>query len=100
VGRPDLPGHVREQAATLHESLRRKLLVLPETLEVYPAHFSGSMCGAGMSGKPSTTLAFEKRWNPKLSMDREQFVDDLVKSVPAKPADMETTLRFNQGRVV
>jgi glyoxylase-like metal-dependent hydrolase (beta-lactamase superfamily II) len=98
VGRPDLPGHAREHAADLHASLRQKLLSLPETLEVYPAHFSGSVCGAAMSGKPTTTLAFEKRWNPKLSMDRDEFVADVVKSAPPRPAEMDSILRFNQGR--
>jgi glyoxylase-like metal-dependent hydrolase (beta-lactamase superfamily II) len=98
VGRPDLPGHAREHAATLYESIRKKLLVLPETLEIYPAHFAGSACGAGMSGKPTTTIAFEKRFNPKLSMDRDEFVADVVKSAPAKPAGMDAIVRFNQGR--
>jgi len=98
VGRPDLPGHAREHAATMHESIRRKLLVLPETLEIYPAHFAGSACGVGMSGKPTTTIAFEKRWNPKLSMDRDQFIADVVGSSPAKPPEMEAILLFNRGR--
>ena len=57
VGRPDLPGHARENAALLYDSLHRKLFNLPETLEVYPGHFSGSACGAGMSGKPSIRYA-------------------------------------------
>jgi hydroxyacylglutathione hydrolase len=98
VGRPDLPGHAREQAAELYASLRQKLLSLPETLEVYPAHFSGSVCGAGMSGKPTTTIAFERRWNPTLSMDRDEFVADVVTSAPSRPAEMDSILRFNQGR--
>lgn len=98
VGRPDLPGRSRENAAELHDSLKRKLLSLPDTLEVYPAHFSGSVCGAGMSGKPVTTLAFEKRWNPMLSLGREEFVEAVSQGIPAKPAEMEAILRFNQGR--
>src|SRR5262249_35269686 len=63
VGRPDLPGRARENAGRLHDSIRAKLLTLPDGLEVYPGHFAGSACGAGMSGKPSSTIAFEKRWN-------------------------------------
>jgi hydroxyacylglutathione hydrolase len=98
VGRPDLPGRTRENAAELHASLQQKLLGLPDTLEVYPAHFSGSMCGAGMSGKPMTTLAFEKRWNPSLSLGCEDFVAKVSEGIPAKPAEMEAILRFNQGR--
>jgi glyoxylase-like metal-dependent hydrolase (beta-lactamase superfamily II) len=98
VGRPDLPGSARESAAQLYDSLKKKILVLPETLEIYPAHFSGSVCGAGMSGKPMSTLAFEKRWNPTLNFDCSDFVDKTTAGVPVKPAAMETTLRVNQGR--
>ena len=98
VGRPDLPGHERENAARLRHSLHDKLLGLPEDLEVYPAHFAGSACGAGMSGKPSSTIGFEKRWNPLLSADEATFVDTLSKSVPPKPEAMERILAFNRGR--
>lgn len=96
VGRPDLPGRSRENASELYDSLHTKLLTLPDTLEVYPGHFSGSVCGAGMSGKPSSTIAFEKRWNPMLSLDREAFVNALA-DVPAKPADMTAMLARNRG---
>src|ERR1041385_7217522 len=96
VGRPDLPGHERENAAQLHESLR-KIAALPDGIEVYPAHFAGSACGAGMSGKPASTIAFEKRWNPLLGKQREEFVAALV-DVSQKPADMQRILLQNQGR--
>ncbi|MEO8337068.1 MAG: MBL fold metallo-hydrolase [bacterium] len=98
VGRPDLPGHERENAAELHRSLHEKLLGLPSALEVFPAHFCGSPCGAGLSGKPSSTIAFEKRWNPLLGLAREAFVDEVGGSAAAKPGDMDGILRFNQGR--
>src|SRR5215813_10893675 len=84
VGRPDLPGHARENAGQLFDSIHTKLLTLSDELEVYPGHFSGSVCGAGMSGKPSSTIAFEKRWNPMLSKSREEFIAALAE-VPAKP---------------
>src|SRR5688572_14787009 len=97
VGRPDLPGHARENAAQIYDSIHGKLLTLPDDLEVFPAHFSGSMCGAGMSGKPSSTIAFEKRWNPLLGRSKEEFVAALA-DVPSKPAAMDDILLANRGR--
>jgi hydroxyacylglutathione hydrolase len=96
VGRPDLPGRTREHAAELYTSLHEKLLSLPGDLEIYPGHFSGSLCGSGLSGKPSSTIAFERRWNPTLSLDREAFVEALT-NVPPRPAEMERILAFNRG---
>lgn len=97
VGRPDLPGRARESAGELYDSIREKLLTLPDDVEVYPGHFSGSVCGIGMSGKPSSTIAFEKRFNPSLSKAREEFVAALA-GVPPKPVEMERILRANRGR--
>ncbi|WP_434424075.1 MBL fold metallo-hydrolase [Nannocystis pusilla] len=99
VGRPDLPGRAQESAGELWDSIHHKLLTLPGELEVFPAHFAGSACGAGISGKPSTTLAFELRFNPLLALDRERFIA-AVADVPPKPAEMEAILRDNRGRTV
>jgi glyoxylase-like metal-dependent hydrolase (beta-lactamase superfamily II) len=96
VGRPDLPGQARENAARLYNSLHDVLLALPDDVEVYPGHFSGSLCGAGLSGKPSSTIAFERRWNPMLALPRQAFVDSLA-TVPEKPADMASILAANRG---
>jgi hydroxyacylglutathione hydrolase len=96
VGRPDLPGRARENAETLYASVHAQLLTLPDDIEIYPGHFSGSVCGTGLSGKPTSTLAFERRWNPMLSMDRDAFVDALS-TVPRKPEEMERILAFNRG---
>jgi glyoxylase-like metal-dependent hydrolase (beta-lactamase superfamily II) len=96
VGRPDLPGRARENAAQLYTSIHQKLLTLPDDVEIYPGHFSGSLCGTGLSGKPSSTVAFERRWNPLLSIGRDAFVAALA-DVPAKPAEMERILASNRG---
>ena len=96
VGRPDLPGRARENAAELYTSIHEKLLTLADDIEVYPGHFSGSVCGAGLSGKPMSTIAFERRWNPMLTRDKQGFIDALA-DVPPKPAEMEQILSFNRG---
>jgi hydroxyacylglutathione hydrolase len=95
VGRPDLRGRARESASDLVDSLHGKLLTLPDDIEIYPGHFSGSLCGAGLSGKPSSTMAFEKRWNPMLSLERDAFIDRLA-DVPPEPVDMQQILQFNR----
>ena len=96
VGRPDLPGNAEESAAQLYKSLHETILTLDDALEIYPAHFSGSVCGAGMSGKASSTLAFEKRWNPALALDRAAFVEKMTTGVPPKPTDVEVFLNANR----
>jgi glyoxylase-like metal-dependent hydrolase (beta-lactamase superfamily II) len=96
VGRPDLRGHARESASDLYESLHQRLLTLPDDLEIYPGHFSGSMCGTGLSGKPSSTIGFERRWNPMLSLDRETLIERLA-DVPPEPDNMRAILAFNRG---
>jgi hydroxyacylglutathione hydrolase len=100
VGRPDLPGNAQENAAQLYKSLHEKILMLPDELEIYPGHFSGSVCGAGMSGKASSTLAFEKRWNPALTVDRAAFIEKMTSGTPPKPSNIGTVLHANRtGRL-
>jgi hydroxyacylglutathione hydrolase len=96
VGRPDLPGDERKNAALLHESVA-KLLALRDDVEVFPAHFGGSACGVGLSGKPSSTIGFEKRWNKTLTAARDQFIAEIGAAVPPKPAGMNAILAFNKG---
>jgi hydroxyacylglutathione hydrolase len=95
VGRPDLAGRETEMAALLYDSLHTKLLPLPGELEVFPGHQAGSACGAGLSGKPSSTLGFEKRWNPALSLDKAGFVAAVTADIPARPANMDAIVAAN-----
>ncbi len=89
VGRPDLHGDTNTAlfAGQLYDSLFGKLLKLDDMVEVYPSHFSGSICGRAMSGKPSSTIGFERRFNPALQhTDRESFIAFVQKDqIPAPP---------------
>src|SRR5919106_4841783 len=74
AARPDLAVGAREGAEGLFHSLRR-LLELPDGVEVFPGHVAGSLCGKAMSSKASTTMGFERRFNPMLRLERvEDFV--------------------------
>jgi hydroxyacylglutathione hydrolase len=96
IGRPDLAGREREMASLLFDTLQTKLLPLPDTIELFPGHQAGSVCGAGLSGKPSSTMGFERRWNPGLSIrDREEFVTYLTKQIPTRPANMDQIVATN-----
>jgi glyoxylase-like metal-dependent hydrolase (beta-lactamase superfamily II) len=98
AGRPDLAGKETEMAAQLFDTLQQRLLTLPAEVELYPGHTSGSACGAGMSGKPMSTLGFEKRSNPLLSMSRDEFVAALTETIPPRPAEMDRMVAFNLGK--
>src|SRR5262249_14737575 len=94
VGRPDFGGP--DAAAQQFESNRR-LLSLPDYVEVFPAHFEGS-CGRGMCARPSSTIGFERRFNPMLQLPtKEAFVQELVSSRPARPLNMEAIIATNRG---
>lgn len=97
VGRPDLAGREREceMAGQLYDSVHDKLLSLPDAIEIYPGHQAGSVCGAGLSGKPSSTLAFEKRFNPMLGPPREAFIEQLTAHIPPRPMKMDRIVAAN-----
>ncbi|SEJ48699.1 Glyoxylase, beta-lactamase superfamily II [Pseudomonas linyingensis] len=95
VGRPDLAGQEAEMAGVLYDSLHARLLSLPDDLEIFPGHQAGSTCGAGLSGKPSSTIGFEKRWSVALALDRASFIAQLTTSIPPRPADMDRIVAAN-----
>ena len=98
IGRPDLAGREREMAGLLFDTLQKKLLPLPDTIELFPGHQAGSVCGVGLSGKPSSTMGFERRWNRALAIrDREEFVAHLTREIPPRPVDMDRIVAANRA---
>lgn len=97
VGRPDLAGREREMAGALHDSLHNQLLCLPDELEIFPGHQAGSACGAGLSGKPSSTIGFEKRWNEVLALERDAFIAQVTAGILPPPAEMAHILAANKA---
>ncbi len=98
VGRPDLGG--AQAAEDAWESLRRVLLPLDDSVEVYPAHGAGSACGRAMSAKTGSTIGFERRFNPALQFkDRAAFVDHIMRDLPPKPSSFEKIVGKNRGLV-
>lgn len=88
VGRPDLsPRHTPAQlAGLLYESLHDKLMTLPDTVLVYPAHGAGSLCGKNMRAERSSTIGTERLTNYALQIkSKEDFVAQLTSNLPARP---------------
>lgn len=97
VGRPDLfPNRAEELAGKLYDSLFNKLLKLPDYCEVYPAHGAGSLCGKSMAAKYTTTIGYEKRFNPSLLVkDLDKFVEMLTNDMPGVPDHFARSSQIN-----
>jgi hydroxyacylglutathione hydrolase len=98
AARPDLAVEAREGAAELYRSLQR-LAALGDGVELYPGHVAGSMCGAaGMSSKGSSTIGFERRFNPMLRIESEEdFVGESTGTAGVKPPNVEHVVSLNRG---
>jgi hydroxyacylglutathione hydrolase len=102
AGRPDLHAHgdqtVEAMARTLYRSLTDRLLSLPDHLVLYPAHYSGSVCGRGLSANPASTVGFERRHNRALQFDSEDaFVDALTSDIPPAPEHQAAIVAANRA---
>jgi glyoxylase-like metal-dependent hydrolase (beta-lactamase superfamily II) len=85
-------------ARTLYRSLTERLLTLPDDLLLYPAHYSGSVCGRGLSANPASTIGFERRHNKALRFDSEDaFADALVKDIPPAPPQQAEIIAANRA---
>ncbi|MEX2612856.1 MAG: rhodanese-like domain-containing protein, partial [Gaiellaceae bacterium] len=100
AARPDLAVDGRKGAEGLFHSLRR-LVELGDGVEVYPGHVAGSLCGKAMSSKASTTIGFERRFNPALaSSDVASFVAESAAIAAPRPPNMERIVALNRGPFV
>ena len=102
AGRPDLhaggEGSVETMARALYRSLTDRLLRLPDDLLLYPAHFSGSVCGRGLSANPASTIGFERRHNRALQFTSEdEFVTALIKDIPPAPPQQAEIVAANRA---
>jgi hydroxyacylglutathione hydrolase len=96
VARPDLAYEPDEGARALHATLARLLAELGDGVEVWPAHVGGSLCGgAGLSHKTSSTIGYERRANPPLALAAERFVEQVTRSLPCRPPNIDRIVSLN-----
>jgi len=99
VGRPDLLGEEEKQelAHQLYESCFERLSGLPDITEVFPAHGAGSLCGKAIGSRRSSTIGFERRFNPSLQQKPEkQWVEDLLSEMPLSPPYFKRMKKVNR----
>lgn len=102
AGRPDLHAHgettPEAMARQLYHSIEQKLLTLPDHVALYPAHYSGSVCGRGLSAVPASTVGFERRHNRALRFGSEdEFVAALVQDIPPAPEEQAAIIAANRS---
>jgi rhodanese-related sulfurtransferase len=108
VGRPDLVGSdplrgsdpgmsAQELAGMLYDSLHGKLLALPDSVEVYPAHGAGSLCGRNISSETSSTIGQQRQFNYALRpMPKEDFVEMMTTDLPEAPVYFARDVAINR----
>jgi hydroxyacylglutathione hydrolase len=97
LGRTELASSAEEGARALFRSVQR-LKALPEYLEVLPGAYSGSVCGRSLSGKPISTIGFERRHNKAFQIDDEdEFVRAMVADIPPPPPQAGRVRAINSG---
>ena len=97
MGRTELATTAEEGARALFRSAER-LRALPDYLEVLPGAFSGSVCGRGLSGKATSTIGFERRFNRAFAItDEAAFAALMLQEIPPRPARASEIRAFNLG---
>jgi glyoxylase-like metal-dependent hydrolase (beta-lactamase superfamily II) len=99
MGRTELASSAEEGASALFASAEQ-LRQLPDYVEIWPGAFSGSVCGRGLSGRVSSTIGFERRFNRAFALtDRDAFVELMLRDIPPKPERAEEIRAENLGHV-
>ncbi len=97
MGRTELATSAEDGARALFQSAE-KLRKLPDHLGVFPGAFSGSVCGRGLSGNPSSTIGFERRHNHAFGLeDEEEFIQLMLEEIPVPPANAARIRATNLG---
>ncbi len=97
LGRTELASSAEAGARDLFRSVQR-LKTLPDFLEVLPGAYSGSVCGRSLSGKPTSTIGFERRHNKTFRIDNEgEFVRAMVVDIPPPPPQAAQLRALNSG---
>lgn len=97
AGRTELASSLEEGASDLYTSLQ-KLMKLDDYIAVFPGAFSGSVCGRGLSGNPTSTIGFERKFNRALQFtDKQKFVQYMTEDVPPRPKNFLKKRTINQG---
>jgi glyoxylase-like metal-dependent hydrolase (beta-lactamase superfamily II) len=97
VGRTELASDAASGARILFGSLGR-LKALPDYIEILPGAFAGSVCGRGLSGKPFSTIGFERRFNEAFAIAAEvHFVDFMLANIPPPPPEAAAIRARNAG---
>lgn len=97
LGRTELATSAEDGARALFQSVQR-LRALPDHLEVLPGAYSGSVCGRSLSGKPTSTIGFEKRFNKAFRIhDENEFVRTMIADVPPPPPQAAQVRATNSG---
>jgi glyoxylase-like metal-dependent hydrolase (beta-lactamase superfamily II) len=97
LGRTELASSAEEGARQLFRSAR-SLKCLPDYIGVMPGAYAGSVCGRRLSGKPTSTIGFEKRHNQAFMMEDEaEFVRFMVAEIPPAPPEAAKIRSANSG---
>ena len=97
LGRTELATSAEEGARNLFASVQ-KLKALPDHLEVLPGAYSGSVCGRSLSGKPTSTIGFEKRYNKAFRIEDEPtFLRAMLADIPPPPPQAARVRAVNSG---